>query len=231
MSNYRIGIIDEDPADVDYIKRTIYINKPKSIKEEQVDYWEPPLQFDADGSDESIVKNLIEAITDEVVQIIIIDYKIIVKPKTYEGTEIFKKIAEAVPKFPLIMLSNLSEDCYSKEFVDADKVYSKQDFFKIESDYSKEKVANIFRNMDKYISQRSKLSTQLVEQLGRLEKEGFTVDSLRTIVETEKSLDNYTPQNQNTVEKALDFSELKEAVDILIKAQDLIGGIDENKEF
>ncbi len=223
MNSYKIGLIDEDSSDLDFIKRTILVNKPKSITEEQIVFWEAPLPTNSCDSLEAIINDLVKAITDEEIQILIVDYKIVVSTKTFEGTDIFKALSERLSKFPLIMLSNLSEDCYSKEFVDADKVYSKREFFKIESDYSKEKVANIFRNMDKYSYQRAKLTTQLAEQLGNLEADGYSSDSLRAIVEIEKALGDFTPQDQNTVEKALDMEELKEAVDILKHAQGLIG--------
>ena len=223
MNSYRIGLIDEDTSDLDYIKRTILINKPKSITEEQIEFWEVALPTGTCDSLDSIINDLVKAITDEKIQILIVDYKIVVSTKIFEGTDIFRTISERLSKFPIIMLSNLSEDCYSKEYVDADKVYSKREFFKIEGEYSKEKVANIFRNMDKYSKQRARLTTQLAEQLGNLETDGYSPDSLRAIVEIEKALGDFTPQDQNTVEKALDLEELKEAVDILKHAQDLIG--------
>ena len=77
--------------------------------------------------------------------------------------------------------------------------------------------------MDKYTNIRAKLTTKLAEQLSQLETSGYSADSLRTIVETEKALDGFTLQNQNTVEKALNLDELREAVNIIKKAQDLIG--------
>jgi hypothetical protein len=126
------------------------------------------------------------------------------------------------------MLSNMPDDCYSKEFVDADKVYSKRAFFKIKDSYSIEKVKNIFRNMDNYISQRSKLSARLTEQLARLEKDGYSSETLQAIIETESLLDSFCPQEQSTIEKSLDLTDLRSAVDLLEKAKDLIGGEDEN---
>ena len=55
------------------------------------------------------------------------------------------------------MLSNVPNECYEKEFIDADKVYSKKEFFKLEQDYSIEKVRNIFRNIDRDKFQFSRL--------------------------------------------------------------------------
>lgn len=225
MNSYRIGLIDEDPIDIDCIKRTILINKPKDINDEQVDFWEVSLSND---SIDIIVNDIVSEIVKKRIQILIVDYKIVISTKLLQGTEIFRIISDILPRFPIIMLSNLSDDCYRNEYVDADKVYSKKEFFKIEEEYSKEKVANIFRNMDKYISQRSKLATRLTEQLSRLKNDGYSAETLQLVLETEKALDNFTPQNQNAVEKALDLFELKKAVEILKNAQELIGGKNED---
>lgn len=225
MNSYRIGLIDEDPVDIDFIKRTIYINKPTDINDDQIDFWEVPLSTD---SMNNIINDIVDEIINKRIQILIVDYKIVISTKLFEGTEIFKILSEMIPKFPIIMLSNLADDCYHKDFVDADKVYSKKDFFKIEEEYSKEKVANIFRNMDKYITQRSKLASQLTEQLDSLVTDDYSAERIQSIIETEKALGNFTPQNQNSVEKALDLSELKEVVEILRNVQELIG--DKNED-
>ena len=82
--------------------------------------------------------------------------------------------------------------------------------------------------MDNYISQRSKLSARLTEQLARLEKDGYSSETLQAIIETESLLDSFCPQEQSTIEKSLDLTDLRSAVDLLEKAKDLIGGEDEN---
>lgn len=46
------------------------------------------------------------------------------------------------------------EDSIKPEFVDADKVYKKRDFFKLEEEYSKEKVTHIFDSMKKYVNRK-----------------------------------------------------------------------------
>lgn len=228
MNRYRIGLVDEDPVDLDYIKRTILINMPNGISKEQVDFLDVPLPNPFCESMDSIIDYLVEAIAEEKIQLLIVDYKIVVSTKVFEGTEIFKRISDIVPKFPLIMLSNLSNDCYDKVFVDADKVYSKKGFFAIAGEYSKEKVANIFRNMDKYLTQRAKLTTQLTEQLTLLETDEYSAESIRSIIETETDLDCFTPQKMSKSEKGLPLDDLKEAVDILRNAQELIEERNEN---
>lgn len=228
MYDYKIGIIDEDIADIEFIERTILINKPEHINDDQVDFWRYSLPNEETDVYDSVVKLVLSKIINDEIQALIVDYKIIISATTLEGTEIFKKLSEIVPKFPLVMLSNMPEDCYGKEFVDADKIYSKRNFFKIEEDYSIEKVLNIFRNIDNYMSQRAKLSTQLFEQLQQLGKNGYSQETLQAIIETENLLDDFCPQEQSSIEKSLDLTNLKSAVELLEKAQGMIGENDEN---
>lgn len=228
MYKYKIGIVDEDPCDMDFIERTILENKPDNVQEEQIDFWRCPFPTESENVYDSVVKLIIEKITKEEIQALIVDYKIIISAKSLEGAQIFKRLVEIVPKFPLVMLSNVPNECYEKEFIDADKVYSKKEFFKLEEDYSIEKVRNIFRNIDKYDSLRSKLSTQLAAQLNRLESNEYSPEVLQSVIETEKLLDDFVPQQQTTVEKTLKVADLKNVVELLEEANKLIGGGDEN---
>lgn len=228
MYNYIIGIIDEDSEDIQDIERTIIVNKPENIVEEQISFKLYPIPNNAAGLSNNIADAVINDIVNDKIQVLIVDYKIIVSTALVEGTEIFHRISETVPKFPIIILTNVPEDCYKKEFVDADKVYSKGQFFKLEDNYSKEKTLNIFRNMDNYTTQRAKLSTKLSNHLSILETQGYSEQTLKDIIETEKLLDNFFPQLQSTVEKDLNVSDLKNAVELLREANDLIGGENEN---
>lgn len=54
------------------------------------------------------------------------------------------------------------------------------------------------------------------------------MQTLKDIIETEKLLDNFFPQHQSTVEKELNVSDLKNAVELLREANDLLGGQNEN---
>ena len=82
--------------------------------------------------------------------------------------------------------------------------------------------------MDNYTAQRAKLSTKLANHLSLLETQGYSVQTLKDIIETEKLLDNFFPQHQSTVEKELNVSDLKNAVELLREANDLLGGQNEN---
>ncbi|MCI8521493.1 MAG: hypothetical protein HFE50_08375 [Clostridia bacterium] len=224
MNNYAIGIIDEDDADIQYIERTILINKPENIKDSQVEFATYYLKECKEDFCSKIVLDAIEDIINEKIQLLIIDYKIMVNSDKLEGTEIFKKITEMVPKFPVVILSNLPQSCYEKEFVDADKVYSKKEFFKIDKEYSKQKTFNLFKNMDNYISQRAKISVQLSEQLEKLKGDDYSEVNLKELMKTEDMLDKFYPQQKSTAERLLDISDLRDAVNSLEKANKLLEG-------
>ena len=82
--------------------------------------------------------------------------------------------------------------------------------------------------MDNYVSQRAKLSTQLSTQLSALTNDEYSEENLKAIVETEALLDAFYPQDQSSVEKALDVSDLKGAVELLEQVKGLLGGENED---
>lgn len=89
-------------------------------------------------------------------------------------------------------------------------------------------MVNVFRNIDNYKKQRALLSASLSEQLLKLKEQGYIPETYQTIIELEKALDDYFPQEQTTVEKGLNLSDLKDAVDLLKEANRMLGDMDEN---
>lgn len=228
MNNYYIGIIDEDRDEVLDIKRTILINKPENIAEDLIHFVDYPLPDNATTLSEEVSNAVIRDIINDKIHTLVVDYRIIVESTCIEGTEIFKKISSLVPKFPTIILTNVPDACYGKPFVDADKVYAKRAFFKIEESYSREKTQNIFRNIENYKRQRAQLSATLTDHLLKLESQGYTPEIYQEIIDLEKALDDYLPQEQTIVEKALDLSELRDAVNLIKEANRLLGDKNEN---
>ena len=227
MNNYYIGIIDEDQDEIQDIKRTILINKPESMSEDLIQFVDYPLPESASVLSDEVTNSVLRDIVNGTIHLLIVDYRIIVESTYVEGTEIFNKISSLVSKFPTIILTNVPDDYY-KPFIDADKVYSKRAFFKVDENYSQEKTRNIFRNIENYKSQREQLSATLGEQLLKLETQGYSLETYQSIISLEKALDAYLPQGQSTVEKDLSITELKDAVDLLKEANGLIGGNDED---
>lgn len=228
MDNYCIGIIDEDQGEILDIKRTIFVNKPAHIAESLIQFVDYPLPTRVTTLSDEVSKAVIRDIVSSSIHALIVDYKIIVESSCIEGTEIFKQVSSLVSKFPTIILTNVPDACYGKLFVDADKVYGKRDFFKIEESYSREKTLNIFRNIDNYKKQRALLSASLTEQLLKLESQGYVPEIYQRIIELENALDDYLPQEQTIVEKELNLSDLKRAVELIKEANQLLGDRDEN---
>lgn len=227
MNKYYIGIIDEDQDEILDIKRTILVNKPDAIAEDLIQFVDYPLPSTAATLSKEMSDAVIRDIINGTIHVLIVDYRIIVESTCIEGTEIFQRISSLVPKFPTIILTNVPDDCY-KPFVDADKVYAKRSFFKLEESYSHEKTLNIFRNIENYKTQRAMLTATLTEQLFKLEEQGYTPEVYQHIIALEKSLGDYLPQEQTTVEKELDLSELRDAVELLKEANRLLGDKDED---
>ena len=151
---YTIGLIDDEESQLKTIRRTI---KTNARGDEKYDFKAYLISDNATDFVEKVFEEVINDIRELKLSSLIVDYKIIVKTSKIKGTDIFKKIKEEVPKFPVIILTEVVEESTEPDFVDADKVYKKKDFYKIESEYSKEKVFNIFDSMRKYIGQRDKL--------------------------------------------------------------------------
>jgi len=217
---YIIGLIDEEDAQLSTIRRTIKTHLDG--KEYRIAFKEYPLSGGADTLATNVTKEVIDDIFSDAINSLIIDYKIMIKTALVEGTDIYKKILERVPRFPVTILTDVPDNCYKKDFVDADKVYWKHDFFKIEGDYSKEKTRNMFFNMDRYIKQRAEMSLRLRELLDRLGTDGFSPDLYQEIISIEKNLDELYPLGQTQIDKAIKMNELKEAVALLLEAERIV---------
>jgi len=62
----------------------------------------------------------------------------------------------------------------------------------------------------------------LATELDKLEQEGTTAETISSIMNIESALDEYCPQSLTKIEKALDVSQLKEAVELIEKAKKLM---------
>ena len=127
---YIIGLIDDEESQLSKIRRTI---KTNAKKEEQYDFKSYLISDKASDVVSDVFEEVIDDIKNMKLSSLIVDYKIIVKTYKIKGTEIFKKIKEEVPKFPVIILTEVVEESTEPDFVDADKVYKKKDFYKIPS--------------------------------------------------------------------------------------------------
>ena len=217
---YIIGLIDDEESQLSKIRRTI---KTNAKKEEQYDFKSYLISDKASDVVSDVFEEVIDDIKNMKLSSLIVDYKIIVKTYKIKGTEIFKKIKEEVPKFPVIILTEVVEESTEPDFVDADKVYKKKDFYKIEGEYSKEKVFNIFDSMRKYVGQRDKLQLTIDDLKQQLAKGSLTHEEVvGNILALESQLDDFVPTEQSQIDKVFDEQKAKEIVALIEKANALI---------
>ena len=216
---YTIGLIDDEETQLKTIRRTIKTNAGNG---EKYDFKTYLISDNATDFVEKVFEDVINDIREMKLPSLIVDYKLIVKTSKIKGTDIFKKIKDEVPKFPVIILTEVVEESTEPDFVDADKVYKKKDFYKIESEYSKEKVFNIFDSMRKYIGQRDKLQLTIDDLKQKLSKGSLGREAIGSILALESQLDNFVPTEQSQIDKVFDEKKAKEIVALIEKANELL---------
>ena len=217
---YFIGLIDDEETQIKKIRRTIKTNAPKC---EQFDFKSYLISDNATDVVLDVFDQVISDIKNSKLSSLIVDYKIMVKTSKIKGTDIFKLIKEEVPKFPVIILTEVVEESTEPTFIDADKVYKKKDFYKLESEYSREKVFNIFDSMRKYNDQRDKLQLSIEDLKQKLTDGSRGREVISDILALESQLDDFVPTDQSQIDKIFDEIKAKEIVALIEKANDLLG--------
>lgn len=216
---YIIGLIDDEPSQLVKIRRTIKSNAPKDVEFDFVAY---PLADKSNLLVEQAFQSVMQDILNQKIACLIIDYKIMVKTTKVKGTDIFGRIKDVVPKFPIIMLTDVVEESIEPIFIDADKVYKKKEFFKLEEEYSKEKVTNIFDSMIKYVTKRDELQLTL-QDLKQKMVQGKTIgENIGELLRIESELDEFYPMEQTQIDKVFDTNKAKEIVELIEKANSML---------
>lgn len=216
---YIIGLIDDEETQLKKIRRTIKTNAKAN---EKYDFKSYLISDNASDVISEVFVQVISDIRESKLSSLIVDYKIIVKTTKIRGTDIFKRIKDEVPKFPIIILTEVVEESTEPEFIDADKVYKKKDFYMIESEYSKEKVFNIFDSMRKYHDQRDKLQLTIEDLKQKLTDGSRGREVIGDILSLESQLDDFVPTEQSQIDKVFDENKAKEIVALIEKANDLL---------
>lgn len=216
---YIIGLIDDEETQLKSIRRTIKVNAPNNV---EYDFKSYSLAEESEKLVNEVFIDVMKDIVNEEISCLIIDYKIMVKTTKIKGTDIFEKIKAEVPKFPIIILTEIVEESVEPEFIDADKVYKKRDFFKLEEEYSKEKVHNIFDSMKKYVSQKNSLLTSLTDVKTRMITGESIEDNIREALKLESILSDFLPLEQTQLDKVFDENVAKEIVELIEKANNML---------
>ena len=221
MDKYVIGIIDDEESAVRKIKVTIKENRPQNI---EVGFKEYLLNEQENIKIEDLKQQILEDIENNEITTLIIDEKIIRNTTEVEGSKLFDEIKQKVEKFPMIILTNWSEEAESTCLIDPDKIYRKIDFFDQEKEKSKEQVKNIFINAKVYKENRERLERRIQDLEEKISKQGTTeqAETISEISENEEKLKQLKPTDYNQIEKYMKPDEIKEVLNILKKANDLL---------
>lgn len=221
---YKIIMIDDDPEEFPKIRRTIKENAPIGYLFEEGDYTFEEFNLAQYDNQQDIVKDLLNFIISRSVSLIIIDYKLLPKNNSFSGNKIFAEICKVVSKFPIIILTEKLHESLEGFYVDADKIYEKDKFFQIESNYSKEKVSNLFYNMESYTNNLGDLEEQLALLLGEMQNNAMSLEIINEINNIETELSKYIPLDRCKAEELYNADELKEIINLLAEANKLIKG-------
>lgn len=216
---YIIGLIDDEEAQLRAIRRTIKTNAPTDIHYEFKPYLVPD---NAENLVEIMFVDIMNDIIEQKISSLIVDFKIMVKTSKIKGTDIFEKIKNEVPKFPIIILTEVVEESRQPTFIDADKVYRKNDFFRIEGEYSKEKVSNIFDSMRKYVEQRDGIELTIQDLKQKLADGSIGREAISSILSLESQLDDFVPTDQTQIDKIFDEGKAKEIINLIEQANKLL---------
>lgn len=217
-----IGIIDDDNDEIDKIQRTIItIIKRNNLDESEIEFKVYNLNSGVVKLTDNIIQEIIEDILKFGISTLVIDHKIVVSNELLNGSEIFEQIRKVAPDFPTIIMTNVVEDSMKSNYVDADKVYAKSEFFKIGA-YAKEKTENILKNIQRYKNLRNNTQEELEELKSELVKDSENQEIVNKIVEKEKELDKYLPMQRSYLEEVINLEELKEIFKLIEDAKKLL---------
>ena len=198
---YQIGIIDDvagQRADIQVaVLDNITEGTPVAFKEYELN----------SRSKEDLFKEIQEDISADRIHALIVDFRLDTTKDVIKGWEIIEFMHEGL----------------ESPHTDADKVYAKKDFLKVDSPECAVMVGKILLNMKKYVSRRANLEAELTANLMRLEQNGSDMDAMEKVMEIENDLGRYKAIYQTVVDKSMDMDDLKEAFEQLKKYEDLLG--------
>ena len=217
MDKYIVGIIDDEQNAISKIRGIIKENKPEDV---EVDFKTYFLENEKGISIKKLSKEILEDIKKNKINTLIIDQKIIVNAGEVEGIEIFKSIKDTVYKFPVIMLTNVADECIKDDFVDPDKVYKKSDFFAIDEEKSKELVRKIFNNAKN--DNRTQIEAKIRVLQNEISENGNNAEIVSEIIDNEEKLSELKPTDYTQIEKIVNPQKIKDVLDLLNEVNNLL---------
>lgn len=214
---WRIGIIDDKEGERADIQVSILENVERK---EEVEFKE----YDIERREkEELLKEILNDITEENIQTLIIDYRLDTSMMVIKGWEIADFVHNEIPEFPVIIMTNVPEESKESPYIDADKVYPKIIFLNTRHEDTPGMVKNIMLNIQRYIKRRNDLEGKLRLELKKLDQNSTNDEVISNILEIEQTLSKYKETEQTILDQTFDLGELKEVLEDIKDINKLLG--------
>ncbi|MBC1424175.1 hypothetical protein HCI96_04145 [Listeria seeligeri] len=215
---YRIGIVEDSEDEIAKIERTLdFFNIDFDMS-----YYFSERTYTPENIVEKLSSHIIIEIQSDKIDGLIIDYKIVLDDIIIEGNEIYREINMVIPKFPIIILTEIVDEPEGKTYMDADKVYRKSTFFNFESRTSKDMYTKFFKNMDHYRGNRQRYRDELNKKKETLVSEGIKKETILEIVDLENELSKYENIGNDSSDSLLDSDSIAKAINLIKQVDEMI---------
>ncbi|MCH1948202.1 hypothetical protein MCJ35_03175 [Enterocloster sp. OA13] len=220
---YKIGILEDRQKEIDNVILVImengrFIDNIPEITEESFVIYKVDDHVKVKNQ---IIRAIENDINENVIQGLIVDYKIDTKKDIFTGADVVRQIKDTLTEFPIVILTAAVDMSRTSVYVDPDKTYNKEVFFNVDKPESLELTKNIFRNMERYVQLREKLEVELDQELNNLGNE-FSDLTLSKVIKIENELSKYKKLEMTQIDKTLDISVLKETMETLRNIEESI---------
>ena len=223
MNNIKIGIVDDDKTHVTDIKRVF--SRYAKVEDTSLSFVFESFYKDENSDYETLLHDILEAIKNETVDCLIIDYQLIFVQEANTGADVINVIRDILPAFPCIILTGRGDECAKEFSVDPDKIYTKEEFLAIGKECStalvKKIVANVMmvkQKKQKLIAEIGVLKEQLKGDIDNTKVNGI----IENIIELESKLDKYCMVGQSEMDKIYNSSSLEKIVSLIEQANKLL---------
>lgn len=170
-----------------------------------------------------LFERLIKDVQDNKIQCLIVDYKLDTLDEVLEGIEVVNFMHEAVPEFPVVILTDVPEKSKENDKADPDKVYAKEIFMRPDDRETKEMVYHIVRNLERYTKRRYELEMKRERILDKIvAKSEYDDETYWQLLDIERELNRYVPIEMTGINQAYDMKDMKEALEALKEYKKLL---------
>ena len=111
---YRIGIVEDSGDEIDKIERTLDF----FYTDFDMSYYFSDRTYTPENIVGNLSNDIIMDIQSDKIDGLIIDYKVMLDDIIIEGNEIYREINMVIPKFPIIILTEIVDEPEGKEYIE-----------------------------------------------------------------------------------------------------------------